>query len=81
MASHLIKDTTRLEREQIVTNALGGADVSCDDASIGLVQMYEEYIEGRKELSQINAEFRARYVSGSQRAQRGGCTGSSSVRS
>ena len=30
----------------------------------GLLRMYEDYIEGRKELREINAEFRARYLSG-----------------
>lgn len=75
MASRLIKDTTRQEREQIVAQALGGADVACDDASCRLAQMYEPYIEGQKELSQINAEFGARYVSGSQRPEKSGCSG------
>jgi hypothetical protein len=35
--------------------------------------MYQEYIDGRKELREINAEFRAGYVSGAQGPEHIGC--------
>lgn len=73
MASHLIKDTTREERERIVSEALGGFESACDGCSAGLADMYQDYIEGRRELREINMEYRARYVSGRQGPERSGC--------
>ena len=35
--------------------------------------MYRDYIEGRKELREINMEFNARYTSGAMGPERGGC--------
>ena len=60
--SYLIKDTTREEREQIVTESLGNIEANCDGCMAGLAEMYEDYIEGKKELRDINMEFNARYV-------------------
>ena len=62
--SILIKDTTREERERIVAESIGNISGSCDGCAAGLAEMYEEYIEGRKEIRDINMEFRARYESG-----------------
>ena len=62
MKSLLIKDTTREEREQIVAESIGYIDGSCDGCMAGLAEMYEDYIEGKKELREINMEFNARYV-------------------
>lgn len=73
MPGYLIKDTTREEREQIVAESLGNIEASCDGCSIGLVEMYEDYIDGKKELREINMEFNARYVSGKQGPEKGGC--------
>ena len=58
--SILIKDTTREERERIVAESIGNISGSCDGCAAGLAEMYEEYIEGRKEIRDINMEFRAR---------------------
>ncbi len=66
MASYLIKDTTREEREQIVAEAIGNISAACDGCSAGIVEMYQDYIDGKKELRQVNMEFNARYVSGRQ---------------
>ncbi|MCR5580455.1 MAG: purine biosynthesis protein PurH [Pseudobutyrivibrio sp.] len=60
--SYLIKDTTREERAQIVKESLGYMESSCDGCMPGLAEMYEDYIEGKKELRDINMEFNARYV-------------------
>ena len=74
MASYLIKDTTREEREQIVAEAVGNISAACDGCSAGIMEMYQDYIDGRKELRQVNMEFAARYVSGSQGpGERSGC--------
>jgi hypothetical protein len=73
MKSILIKDTTREEREQIVAESIGNIESACDGCAPGLVEMYQEYIDGKKELRQINMEFNARYVSGMQAPSRGGC--------
>lgn len=73
MSGYLIKDTTREEREQIVAESLGNISASCDGCSIGIVEMYQDYIDGKKELKDINMEFRAGYVSGNEKPDRTGC--------
>ena len=73
MKSIRIADTTREERERIVAESIGNIDGLCDGCSPGLVKMYQEYIEGRKELRQINMEFNARYTSGAAGPDRGNC--------
>lgn len=73
MASILIKDTTPEQREQIVADSLGAMDASCDGCSAGLYEMYQDYIEGKRELREINMEYRSGYVSGKQGRERVGC--------
>jgi len=73
MKSILIKDTTREERERIVAESVGSIDGLCDGCSPGLLRMYEDYIEGRRELREINLEFRARYMSGAAGPGKIGC--------
>ena len=68
-----IADTTREEREQIVADSIGNISGLCDGCSLGITEMYRDYIDGRKELREINAEFRARYMSGTDGPERGGC--------
>lgn len=69
----LIADTTREERERIVAESIGNIDGLCDGCSPGLLKMYEDYIEGRKELREINMEFRAGYTSGAEGPAKSGC--------
>jgi hypothetical protein len=64
MKSILIAETTREEREQIVAESVGNIDGACDGCSPGLIKMYQDYIEGKKELREVNMEFQARYMSG-----------------
>ena len=64
MAGYLIAETTREEREKIVAESLGNIEANCDGCMAGLAEMYQEYIDGKKELRQINMEFNARYVKG-----------------
>ena len=70
--SYLIKDTTREERERIVEESLGNISGTCDGCSAGLAEMYQDYIDGKRELKEINMSFRARYVSGQEVPENGG---------
>ena len=73
MRSLLIADTTREEREQIVAESIGNLAGLCDGCSPGIAEMYQEYIDGTKELREVNAQFRTGYVSGRQGPERTGC--------
>lgn len=73
MRSYLIKDTTEAERREIVEEALGNLNGTCDGCSAGLADMYQDYIDGKKELREINMAFRTRYVSGAEGPERGSC--------
>ena len=73
MQSFLIKDTTKEEREKIVAESLGYIDASCDGCMAGLVEMYQDYIDGKMELRDINMAFHARYESGEDVPERGQC--------
>ncbi len=73
MKSLLIADTTREEREQIVSESIGNIDGACDGCSPGLIRMYQDYIDGRKELREIHMEFNARYISGAESPDKSGC--------
>ena len=69
---YLIQDTTREEREQIVAESLGLLIGSCDGCMAGLSEMYQDYIDGKRELKDINMSFHAHYESGEDGPQRGG---------
>ena len=70
MKSLLIKDTTREERERIVHQALWGACgvecefcSGCDNRGGGRIEsIYQPYIDGLKEIREINEEYRAPFV-------------------
>ena len=62
MAGYLIAETTREEREKIVAESLGNIEASCDGCMAGLAEMYQDYIEGKREIRDINMEFNAHYV-------------------
>lgn len=56
--SILIKDTTREEREQIVEEAFNcGEPCSTCCACGGLEIDYQQYIDGKKELRELNAAY------------------------
>ena len=71
--SILIKDTTREEREQIVADSIGNISGSSDGCMAGLVEMYQDYIDGKKEIREINMEFRANYESGIEGPEKSDC--------
>ena len=62
MAGYLIKDTTKEERQKIVAESLGYIEASCDGCMSGLAEMYQDYIDGKKEIREINMEFNAHYI-------------------
>ena len=72
--SILIKDTTKEEREKIVAEAIGNISGSCDGCMPGLAEMYQDYIDGRKEIREINMQFVARYESGYNNRENTGCS-------
>ena len=71
MDSIRIADTTREQREQIVAESIGNISGLCDGCSPGIIEMYQDYIDGKKELREINAEFRAGTVSGAEEQHTG----------
>lgn len=74
MAGYLIKETTCEERKRIVEEALGNLSASCDGCMAGLADMYQDYIDGKKEIRDINMEFNARYERGDMdREERRSC--------
>lgn len=40
---------------------------------IKIAEMYQDYIDGKKELKEINMEFRRGYISGEEAPMRSGC--------
>lgn len=54
--SILIKDTTKEERIALIREWIPVED-GLEDCEIDLWDMYRDYINGEKEIAQINAEF------------------------
>lgn len=78
MKSRLIKDTTREERAKIVEEALGSIEAACDGCAPGVAEMYQDYIDGKLEIREVNMAYSAGYISGRQGASRQSCEGASS---
>lgn len=69
MSGLLIKDTTRAEREKIIRSSLdcGGGCENCSSCWLGggsPFDMYQDYIDGKKEIAEINAEYNVRFLRG-----------------
>ena len=69
MSGLLIKDTTRAEREKIIRSSLdcGGGCENCSSCWLGggsPFDMYQDYIDGKKEIAEINEEYNARFLRG-----------------
>jgi len=72
MKSILIKDTTKEEREQIVKESLGDDyDVGCGFGGTGID--YQLYIDGKKELRELNSEARCGFVTAHPEERQSGC--------
>jgi hypothetical protein len=72
--AYLISETTKEEREQIVKDSLGNIEANCDGCMAGLAEMYQDYIDGKKELKDINMEFNAHYIKDDDMPGRNGCS-------
>ncbi|MDD6216831.1 MAG: hypothetical protein PUB28_08835 [Roseburia sp.] len=60
--STLIKDTTKAERIALIKSWIPDDD-GLEDCDIDLWEMYRDYINGEKEIVEINAAFQADYIS------------------
>ena len=60
-SSILIKDTTKEERIQIIKSWIPIDEVG-EENSVDLWDMYHDYINGEKEIAEINASFRTNYI-------------------
>ena len=64
----LIKDTTREEREEIVRRALSSCGDSCENCSSCWLgggspfSMYQDYIDGKQEIAEINRDYLPNYL-------------------
>ena len=61
MKSTLIKDTTKSERIQLVKQ--WEETEGCESSGIDLLEFFRDYIDGVKEIAEVNAEFNARDIS------------------
>ena len=62
----LISETTKEEREKIVAQSIGNINGSCDGCMGGLAEMYQDYIDGKREIREINMAYKAHYESGDE---------------
>lgn len=60
MKSVLIKDTTKQERIALIKEWLPPDD-GLEECEIDLWDMYRDYIEGKREIVEINASFQNDY--------------------
>lgn len=63
MKSTLIKDTTKEERIALIKEWIPDED-GLEDCDIDLWDMYQDYIDGKKEIAEINAAFQTDYFAG-----------------
>ena len=63
MKSVLIQDTTKEERIALIKE-WQPADDGLEECEIDLWEMYRDYIDGKKEISEINQAFRTDYYAG-----------------
>lgn len=63
MKSTLIKDTTKEERIALIKEWIPDED-GLEDCGIDLWDMYQDYIDGKKEIVEINAAFQTDYFAG-----------------
>ena len=69
MKSILIKDTTREEREQIIRDSMdcGGGCENCSSCWLGggsPWDIYQDYIDGKREIREINEDYMKNYRQG-----------------
>lgn len=64
--SLLIKDTTKEEREEIIKSSLdcGGGCENCSSCRLGggnPWDIYQDYIDGKREIREINMDYMGQY--------------------
>lgn len=60
MESTLIKDTTKQQRIELIKSWMPQDD-GLDDCEIDVFDMYKDYIDGKREIREINESFQATY--------------------
>ena len=60
MESTLIKDTTKEQRIELIKSWMPQED-GLDDCEIDLFDMYKDYIDGKREIREINESFSGPY--------------------
>ena len=63
MKSLLIKDTTKAERIALIREWIP-VDDGLENCEIDLWDMYRDYINGEREIAEINASFQTEYYAG-----------------
>ena len=66
MKSYLIKDTTKSERIALIKEWIVDDD-GLEACGIDLWDMYNDYINGIREISEINASFQTEYYTDKQK--------------
>lgn len=61
MKSTLIKDTTKMERIELVKQ--WEEEEGCENCGMDLLEYFRDYIDGKKEIAEVNAEYTAHYIS------------------
>lgn len=69
MKSILIKDTTKEEREELLRSSFdcGSGCENCSSCWLGggnPWEIYQDYIDGKREIREINMEYNERYLHG-----------------
>jgi len=59
--SYSIANTTKQERIELIRSWAGEEDDGPDGCEVDLWEMYRDYIDGKKEIAECNAAFRAEY--------------------
>lgn len=58
---YLLKDTTKSERIALIKE--WEEESGCESSGMDLWEYFRDYIDGKKEISEINAEYNASYMS------------------
>lgn len=61
MKSYLIKDTTVHDRIELIKQ--WEETEGCENSGMDLMDFYGDYINGKREIKDINAAYNARYIS------------------
>ncbi len=54
-------------------DSIGNIEGACDGCAAGLAEMYQDYVDGKREIRDIVMEFSARYVVGAEMPEQREC--------